>query len=99
MARFGVFVMDQQRRTVRFFGCVQGVGFRYTARQIAGSYNIAGYIRNLSDGSVESVIEGSKPEIDAFLADLSGRMTGYIDRTNQQTADYVGEFSDFTVKF
>lgn len=54
--------MDHQepleRREVRYRGRVQGVGFRYTARSIAQSYAVTGYVKNVADGSVELVVEG-----------------------------------------
>ena len=34
-------------------GGVQGVGFRYTVKQIASGYDVAGWVRNLPDGRVE----------------------------------------------
>jgi len=43
-------------KLVRYRGCVQGVGFRYTARRLAEGFPVAGYVRNLSSGEVELVI-------------------------------------------
>ena len=54
----------QQRRQILFFGRVQGVGFRATTRDIARRYSIAGYVRNLPDGSVEVVAAGADDALD-----------------------------------
>jgi len=38
-----------------FYGYVQGVGFRYSAKYFAEKINAIGYVKNLEDGSVELV--------------------------------------------
>jgi len=47
-------------------GRVQGVGFRYFARQRADRLGVAGFARNLPDGSVEVVAEGDASALQAF---------------------------------
>ena len=91
--------MATQRRNVLFTGHVQGVGFRYTAKQAAAARDVTGYIRNRPDGAVEMVLEGEADEIDAVLADLGSRMEGYIREVSQDTAEVTGEFADFGVRF
>ena len=51
---------------VLYSGSVQGVGFRYTVRTVANGFEVTGTVRNLADGSVELVAEGSKDELGAF---------------------------------
>lgn len=58
-------------KQVFYSGYVQGVGFRYTAKQLASGYDVTGWVRNLPDGRVEmQVIAADATELDAFLADL-----------------------------
>jgi acylphosphatase len=57
---------------------VQGVGFRATTHSIASNFNVAGFVRNLPNGSVELVAEGSPRELQSFLDALAERMAGYI---------------------
>jgi acylphosphatase len=90
--------MDKQQKIVRFYGNVQGVGFRYAACRTAGLYDVTGYVRNLDDGSVECVAEGPSQDVDDFLADLTQRMGQYIRRQTQQTAPYSGQFNGFDVR-
>lgn len=45
---------------------MQGVGFRYFARQSAARLGVAGFARNLEDGSVEIVAEGEPAALEAF---------------------------------
>ena len=49
-------------------GDVQGVGYRYTTQSVAAREGVAGWVRNLRDGSVEAEIEGGDAAVDAVLA-------------------------------
>ena len=42
---------------VIFYGYVQGVGFRYTAKRFAEKIHAKGYVKNLHDGTVELVTD------------------------------------------
>ncbi len=90
---------SSEQRTVRFFGRVQGVGFRYTACRTARDCEVAGYVRNMPDGSVECVVEGESAEVEAFVAALSERMADYIVRKTEQSAPRSGQYRMFDVKF
>jgi acylphosphatase len=48
-------------------GDVQGVGFRAAAAQEARRANIAGWVRNLRDGSVEVEAEGTAQAVDELI--------------------------------
>ena len=52
---------------VFYQGRVQGVGFRYSVRQIAKGFNVIGWVRNLPDGGVELQVSGETEEVNAFL--------------------------------
>ncbi|MBN1553717.1 MAG: acylphosphatase [Phycisphaerae bacterium] len=80
-----------------FTGQVQGVGFRFTACRIANGYDITGYVKNLPDGSVECVAEGSVEEIDAFVEQLQQVMSGYIRRTTREQFPATGRWDSFGV--
>jgi acylphosphatase len=64
--------------TVYFNGHVQGVGFRYTTRQVAQEYEVAGLVENLLDGRVRLEVEGAREEVDAFINGVRDRLHGYI---------------------
>ena len=52
---------------VLYEGHVQGVGFRFTVRHIAKSFDVIGWVRNLPDGRVELQVKGDDDEVHAFL--------------------------------
>jgi acylphosphatase len=87
-----------ERRKVHYTGHVQGVGFRFTAQGVARQFQVAGYVRNLSDGRVELIVEGEPTELDAFLQAVADRMQGYIRHTQVTTLAASGEFDGFTVR-
>lgn len=70
---------------IRFYGRVQGVFFRATARQIARGLGIKGTVRNLQDGSVELIAQGSETQIEALVSDLERRFT--LDPDTPYTLD------------
>ena len=88
-----------ERREVLYSGRVQGVGFRYTARQLAGDYEVTGFVRNLSDGRVQMVVEGSHAEIDRYMTALADHLTGYIRAAAADTRPATGEFAEFEVRY
>ena len=55
------------RKHIKFYGRVQGVGFRYRAEKSASIYDIYGWIKNNSDGSVEMEVQGEEENIDKMI--------------------------------
>ncbi len=51
-------------------GQVQGVNFRRSTKIFAEKYGIKGYVKNLSDGDVEIVCQGTKNNLDMFMKEL-----------------------------
>jgi acylphosphatase len=66
-------------KLVYYSGTVQGVGFRATTTRIAQRHTVRGWVRNLSDGRVEVVVDGGTEAVEAFLSDVRARMADYID--------------------
>lgn len=52
---------------MRFYGWVQGVGFRYRARHAAGLVGTTGWVRNEADGSVTLELQGTQAQIDKVI--------------------------------
>lgn len=55
-------------RRLTISGRVQGVGFRYALADQAQSRNLSGWVRNRRDGSVEALVAGPEPEVEALIA-------------------------------
>ena len=68
-----------ERREIVFSGRVQGVGFRYTTRAIATRFPVRGFVKNLADGRVLLVTEGSAATLDRLVAAVEAEMDRHID--------------------
>jgi acylphosphatase len=90
--------LEQQRREVYYSGRVQGVGFRFTVRAVAGRFAVSGFVRNLPDGQVHLVVEGSTGEIDLFLGAIQAEMRHYIAATQQTVSPATGRFNAFEIR-
>ena len=71
---------------VFYEGRVQGVGFRYSVRQIAKGFNVTGWVRNLTDGRVELQVNGESDEVDAFLEGIRQSELGSLIRKESENA-------------
>ena len=70
------------RKHLVFYGRVQGVGFRWSARYAAERYGVTGWVRNLYDGSVEMEAEGEAGNIDRMIQEIgNARYIGIEDMT------------------
>ncbi len=53
---------------LRIEGFVQAVGYRNFAIQQARTLSLDGWVRNLSDGSVEALVSGTTKSVEAFVS-------------------------------
>lgn len=82
---------------MRFYGRVQGVGFRYRAYYAANSYGVTGFVRNLYDGSVEMEVQAPEEAIDKMI--LSIEKGSFIQIDNIDVRDLpVVEERDFKIR-
>ncbi len=84
-------------KRVYYWGRVQGVGFRYTAANLARKHPVAGYVKNMADGQVELVAEGEAGAVDAFLQAVAEKMANFIKGQSVQEIDPEG-FEGFVVR-
>jgi acylphosphatase len=71
-------------RRASLAGRVQGVGFRFFAERAAREAGVTGWVRNRSDGSVETVVEGNPEAVARYLERLragpgGSRVTSFTD--------------------
>ncbi|MCI9442194.1 MAG: acylphosphatase [Ruminococcus sp.] len=63
--------MAEVRKHITFHGRVQGVGFRYTAKYLARSLRLSGWVKNEWDGTVSLEIQGREALIQKLLIGLN----------------------------
>ncbi len=77
---------------------MQGVGFRYAAKQTAVGYEVTGTVRNLPDGRVELVAEGDQTELEAFQEGIREAGLRRLIRNEQALwSEASGEFRGFEI--
>lgn len=91
--------MDKIAKKVIFKGRVQGVGFRYITHRAANRYDLSGFVRNLPDGSVEALLQGTAPNIQACLDDLQDTFGGYLRETNTTDQPVNPRYHDFRITY
>ena len=89
---------DVHHETVFFTGHVQGIGFRYTALQIAKEFEVAGFVGNLADGRVQLEAEGDAAEVADFIAAVEERMHGFIRKVERSAGSRAPQFRGFGLK-
>jgi acylphosphatase len=85
------------RAHIHFYGTVQGVGFRYTCLSFAKELSLTGWVKNLSDGSVQTIVEGPREKIEELLSKLEGQFGSFIRDQQVEWAEPRGEFDQFSV--
>ena len=81
------------RKHIIFHGFVQGVGFRWRARQAADLYGCTGWVRNEWDGTVEMEIQGKEEQIDRVIQSINAGRYVFIERMDVQTIPIEKESS------
>jgi acylphosphatase len=82
------------------FGLVQGVFFRANTRDKAIELGLAGWVRNVRDGSVEIVAEGEKETLEKLLDWCShGPISASVSKLEHEWLDNKDEFQDFRIRY
>jgi len=90
--------MKKQAR-VYYSGQVQGVGFRYTAQDIAAELGVAGWVKNLADGRVEISAEAEEDILKEFLFRLKQHFSRYIRDAHIDWQPVARESKAFSIRF
>lgn len=81
-------------------GRVQGVFFRARTKAMADSLDLTGWVRNLRDGSVEAVFEGSDEAVEQAVEWCrKGPSRAIVDNISRKEGPYTGEFESFKVVY
>jgi acylphosphatase len=81
-------------------GWVQGVGYRYFVVNTALALGLRGYVRNLSDGSVEVLVQGTRPTLERLLTMLQrGPSAAEVTRIRTHWGQPTEHLSGFHVRW
>lgn len=82
---------------IYILGFVHGVGFRRFVKKNAVSLGLLGYVKNLPDGRVEAVVNGSKEKIEELIKAIE-KGTFFSDVKSVQVEwEKEGDFEDFKI--
>jgi acylphosphatase len=81
-------------------GRVQGVGFRFSCQNKARELALAGWVKNRSDGKVETVAEGSKEAIEQYIQWCRhGPRSAGVTEIESKSEEPVNQFDNFRITF
>ena len=84
---------------VFYEGNVQGVGFRWSVRNVAKGFDVTGFVRNLHDGRVELQAAGEDDEVRAFLeAILQSELRAHIKKHSETRMTERPAFRGFEIR-
>ena len=91
---------QQMRLHATISGRVQGVGFRHFTATGAQRLGLTGWVRNRFNGTVETIAEGEKEALDAFLRHIQkGPGPSNVDEVKVDWQSATGEFDNFQVRW
>jgi len=80
-------------------GEVQGVGFRFFAQRVAARHQVVGYVRNLADGRVEVLAEGTPEAVEGFKHDLAaGPQHARVEHVEEVGVEPTGRYPTFRIE-
>jgi len=91
--------MSQTARHIIFIGQVQGIGFRFTALNTANRFRLTGWVRNLPDGNVEMIAQGSDDDIDNCLKEIEEAFGDNVRETIIKETAFDPRYTNFKITF
>jgi len=91
--------MAETAKHIIFTGRVQGVGFRFAAFHAANRYQLTGWARNCTDGSVEMIAQGRPDKIDDCIRDIQKSFAGYVREAKIEEVPPDPKRKDFKITF
>jgi len=82
------------------YGRVQGVFFRAFVAEHAHELGLAGYVRNLPQGTVEVVAEGERGKLEKLIGYLKvGPPAARVEKVVTSWSEYTGNYSGFSIRY
>ena len=92
--------MMKVRASVFVDGRVQGVFFRSRVADLAISLGVTGWVKNLSDGRVEALLEGERDSVEKVVEFCRrGPSTARVTDFKVNWQEWRGEFSNFKILY
>ena len=92
--------MSSKRVRIFVTGKVQGVFFRQTLKVMAKKNDIFGWVKNLKDGRVESILEGDEEKINKLVEWAhGGPASARVENVEIRNEKFIAEFSKFDVLY
>jgi acylphosphatase len=93
---YHMWVFETQHLLVK--GRVQGVSFRFFTKTQAETYGIFGWVRNLTDGRVEALIQGPSSELERLLQVLKeGPSRASVEEIVLRNVEFDKRFTEFSI--
>jgi len=92
--------MNPVRVHIFVSGRVQGVFFRTETQKKAERFRITGFVRNLSDGRVEAILEGEREKVEKVIEwARRGPFFAKVNEVEIKEENYKGEFKNFEIRY
>ncbi len=92
-------VASLEARLLKVIGKVQRVGFRRYALELAQEFGLAGYAKNLPDGSVQIAVQGEKDDISKFLELLKTPPLGEVKEIREEKIPVDPSIREFRIVY
>ena len=92
--------MGKQRVHLFIKGKVQGGFFRQALKVMAKKNNVNGWVRNLSDGRVEAILEGEDVDVSNLVEwSHAGSANARVEDIEIKNEKHKEEFTKFEVRY
>ncbi len=92
--------MSSKRIRIIVTGKVQGVFFRQALKVMAKKNDVFGWVKNLKDGRVEAVLEGTEEKVNRLVEwSHGGPANARVEDVEIHNEKFSGEFSKFDVLY
>ena len=80
-----------------YSGKVQGVGYRWNVLKIAQSYQVSGYVKNLTSGRVEMLIEGERKEVNKLIFEVEEKLKEFWKTKEVEEKPGLPHYENFRI--
>ena len=92
--------MTKKRIHIIVSGRVHGVFYRLSTKRRAKILNLTGWVRNLSDGTVEIIAEGEEDNLRKLIGWChKGPLIARVENVNVKWQEFKGEFEYFSIRY